>query len=138
MYDRQFELEVVKAGSLASAADIGNFTPGYMPVYVRAVAVVLTTTASCAGVVKVDKRPTVGSDTSRGDGDIASITIPNAAAAGTVYYQDQINIKLSPGEQAVVEVTDATGNGTQTADVIFVLDPAPEVPGNNTDLIATA
>lgn len=134
-YDLQREVLVVQCGAMSAAADIGSWNPGYQPVVIRAVAVVLRAIASSGGVVKVDKRPTVGSDTSRGDGDVATVTIPNAQAAGTVVYSDQLNVKVSPGEEIVAEVTDAFGT---FGDVIVLVEPAFENPANNTDMSETA
>lgn len=132
-----FEVRLVDSGSLATAAVIGSqYCPGYMPVTVRAISVVLKTAASCAGVVQVKKWPTPGSSAS--ESVIGTVAIPNAQAAGTVVYKGGLNVKVSPGEAMVAECTDATGNGTQTADVMVLLEPSFENPANNTDMTAGA
>lgn len=128
---------IAQSASLASAAVIGNeFAPGYTPVTIRAVAVILKTTVSCAGVVQLKKWPTVGSSAS--ESVIATVAIPNAQAAGAVVYKHGLNTKISPGEGVIAEVTDAAGNGTQTADVVFEYEMSPEAPANNTDMTAGA
>lgn len=135
--DGMHEHRLVKSGSLASAAVIGDeFGPGYRPVTIRAAAVILKTTVSCAGVVVVKKWPTFGSSAS--ESVIASLSIPNAQAAGTVIYKHNLNTKISPGEGVVAEVTDAAGNGTQTADVVIVYEHSHENPANNSDMTASA
>ena len=69
--------------------------------------------AGLTALVKWDKRPTVQSDTGRGDGDIVSMTYPTTAVpVGSFVYKELTTpIVLYPGEQAVREVTRlATGS----------------------------
>lgn len=63
-------------------------------------------------VVAVDKRPTAGSDTGRGDGDIATINIPDDTAAGTVWTVEvnPSSIQVDAGEQIVFQVTTAASS----------------------------
>lgn len=125
----QYEQRVVHEVSLATTGDKGKLTPGYVPLIIRAVAVVCKADPTAAGVVKIDKRPTAGSDTGRGDGDIAVINIAATHSQGDVVYKDGLNVELRPGEEAVVDVTSAV-TGLTSADVIFLVEPRWEVPGN--------
>lgn len=133
----QYEVMVASDGDLSSTADIGDWAPGFVPHIIRAVAIVVTNDIGATATVKVDKRPTAGSDTSRGDGDIADIDLTTDHDQGNVVYQTDINVKVSPGEEAVVEVTDAAA-GSDTAHVVFLVEPTWEEPGNNDDMVATA
>lgn len=74
-------------------------------------------TETCAGatttpVVKFDLRPTAGSDTDRGDGDIANLVLGTTAAGKFMYDKAAIGTMLEPGQEVVVELTvQATGTG---------------------------
>lgn len=137
-YDHtQLETIVAKDASVASAADVGDWAPGYVPMIIRAVALVFTTAANATGALKVDKRPTAGSDTARGDGDVATINYTTTTGAqGKVVYKDGLSIKVSPGEEVVFQITDATPTAGNAHLILFV-EPSWEQPGNNTDMAAT-
>lgn len=75
------DVEIVEIGLIIAGADAGGAT------------------------VKFDKRPTAGSDTSRGDGDIGEITIPAADSLGKVLYEKVSDTTVLRGEQIVVQVT---------------------------------
>lgn len=131
-----FEVVVAQSGSLASVANIGQeYAPGYQPVTVRAVSVVLKVAAACAGAVELEKWATVGSST--GKSSIATITIPNGQAAGSVVYKKGLNVKVSPGESFRAVCTDAAG-ASVIADVTVLCEPSFEVPGNNSDMVESA
>lgn len=133
----QYEVVMGKDLSLASAADVADWAPGFVPHRIRAVALVFTTAANASGTLKIDKRPTAGSDTSRGDGDVADIDYDaTAGAQGLVVYQTGIDVKVSPGEELVAQVTDATPTAGNAHVVLFV-EPMWEEPGNNSDMSAT-
>lgn len=76
---------------------------------------IVVTTAITGGadtlIVKVDKRPIAGSDTNRGDGDIASCTCSTSTNVAGDTLRKFISYSLKKGEQAVVEVTDAAAAG---------------------------
>jgi hypothetical protein len=83
-----------------------------------------TSLADAAGglVYKLDKRPTAGSDTDRGDGDIGILTLTAAQAdaldAGTVAKCRMASpTVIYPGEQAVLELTTGVDSG---AGVVFI------------------
>ena len=131
------EVLVATDQSLATATDIGDWAPGMTPWIIRAVALVFTTDVDDTGVVKVDKRPTAGSDSSRGDGDIATINYTTSNGdQGKVIYKDGLNVEIKPGEEVVFQVTDATPS-TGKAHLILFIEPKWELPANNTDMSAT-
>jgi hypothetical protein len=130
------EVKVAAAASLASLADIGSWGPGLVPVTIRGVALLIGSDIAAAGVVKVDKRPTFGSDTSRGDGDVATINLATTHTGGKVVYSDGLDVDINPGEEVVFEVTDVTGAG-DVADLILLVEPRWEVPGNIAAMVAT-
>ena len=132
----KYERVVASAAALSSTGDKGAFAPGMVPHIVRAVAAVIKTVPAAAGVLKFDKRPTAGSDTGRGDGDVAVINLATSHTAGTVVYKDGLNALIKPGEEVVAEVTTATGTGG-VAEIIAYVEPSWEVPGNNTRMRPT-
>lgn len=132
-----YEFTLKQGGDLNSLADLGRFAPGLSPVYVRGVAAVIHNTIAAAGVIKFDKRPTFGSDTNRGDGDVAILSLTTSHTGGKVVYKMGLNVKISPGEEVVAEVTDVTG-ASDLADIILLLEPAQEMPANISAMVASA
>lgn len=62
-------------------------------------------------IIKFDLRPTAGSDTSRGDGDIGTINlgVTGASAQGDyVYDRAAFGTELTPGNEVVVELASTT------------------------------
>lgn len=113
--------------AITSTGDILVFTPA-RPIAVVDFGLVVTTTFNAsAGAVtlKLDKRVTAGSDTGRGDGDLGTLTMTAAQAQALAAGDVARSVKAEgsgayagpaateaadvvlPGEQAVVEVTDA-------------------------------
>jgi len=78
------------------------------------------------------------------DGDVAIITLADAAAAGTCYYDDYpmtTEISLNEGDWVVVSLqTDAADSGTAAGMVLpgLVVEYQPEVASHDSDLIETA
>ena len=74
-------------------------------------------TEACAGgtktpVLKFDKRPTAGSDSGRGDGDIGELNLATTAAGAVMYDRAGANVQLEAGNEVVVQLTtQATGTG---------------------------
>lgn len=133
----QREVQVAAAASLATAADIGNWGTGLEPYIIRGVSLIFTTAVDATGALKVDKRPTAGSDTGRGDGDVATINYTTVTGAqGKGVFKNGLSIKVNPTEQVVFQVTDATPTAG-AADLYLTIEPSPEEPANNTDLVAT-
>jgi hypothetical protein len=133
----QYEVIVGKDLSLASTADVADWACGMVPHRIRAVGVVITNTVGSAGIVKLDKRPTAGSDTSRGDGDVCTINLATTHDAGEVVYKTGLNVEILPGQEVVAEVTDACASG-DTAHVVMLVEPRWDQPANNTKMIETA
>lgn len=133
-YENLLEVVLVESAD-GTTGDKGFWGPAYQPVVVRGFAVVTRAVVCCAGEVALDKRPTAGDDTSRSELD--TLTIANATAAGKVIYVDGLNTKISPSEELVAEVTNATGAASALRIVAFV-EPSPEVPANNTDMSESA
>lgn len=133
----KYEVLVTANGVLSSAADIGDWSPGYIPHIIRAVALVFTTVPQATGVTKVDLRPAAGSDTGRGDGDIAVVNYTVALApAGAVIYVDGLDIEVLPGAEAVFQVTDATPT-SGNAHLILYVEPRWEIPANISAMVAS-
>lgn len=100
-------------------------------------------TEVCAGststpVVKFDKRPTAGSDTARGDGDIAEIKLLTSAPG--VFMYDEVGIKtvLEPGMEVVVELAvAAVGTPTGHGRPVLVVHPRDEMWANLSNAVVT-
>ena len=130
---------------LTSAADIHIFTVPFKCKPIRAGFTITTLISSAVSVVvKFDRRPTAGGDGSRGDGDVGTLTIPTAAAAGKVYYENTDYVDagtgawvdfLDEGEQVVVEVTTAATVAGQGIPWLLV-EIFPEMPANNSQMVA--
>lgn len=133
----KYEVKLKSAADLNSVADIAAWGPGYVPHRIHAVALVINNVIAAAGVVKFDKRPTAGSDTGRGDGDVAIINLATSHDGGEVVYKDGLNVILNPGQEVVAEVTDATG-ASDTAEVIIYVEPVWENPDNISAMVETA
>lgn len=98
---------LVKEGAqfdVQTAADKHTFTIAD-DVEIVEIGLVIAGDDNGGATVKFDKRPTAGSDTSRGDGDIGEITIPAADSQGQVLYEKVSDVTVLRGEQIVVQVT---------------------------------
>lgn len=120
----QIETRVAEEVSISTAATIGVLRPGYVPVLVRAVAVVMTAgpTTTAAETITV----TAAGDT------IATLTIPQGAAVGQVFYADGIEARVRPGES--LSFATAGDSGAGEADLVVFHQPAWEHPNNNDDM----
>ena len=89
-------------------------------------------------VVAFKKRPTPGSAV--GESTIGSLTIPTAIAAGKVYYKDISSANFEVGDQLVFEVTTAAAGGGAAGQAVPMFDghEDPEVPANQSDMVASA
>lgn len=116
--------------SLAATGDKMSFP---VPFLCEVLYAGLVITATCAGatttpIVKFDRRPTAGSDTGRGDGDLGGFALGTQAAGKTVYFKPPTRIVLEPGEEVIMQVTTAaTGTGAGgSARPILVVRPRDE------------
>lgn len=139
-YTEQLEqILVARAVDLNSVADVtgANWTPLAFPVMVHGIFAAVGNTIAAAGVLKCDKRVTFGDDTGRGDGDLGVITFATTHTGGkVVYHLLSTPVKVSPGEQAVFQVTDATG-ASDVADIGLLVSPSWERPANISAMVAT-
>lgn len=133
-----YEVVVKKAADLNTSGDISGakWAPGFLRHKIHAVALIIDNTIAATGVVKFDKRVTFGSDTGRGDGDVAVINLATSHTGGKVVYKDGLDVDVSPGEEVVVEVTDVTG-ASDVADVVLVVEAVYEQPANIAAMVET-
>lgn len=119
------ELPLITAGDATSTSTAGYKSCLLRPFYVRRLAVMVTVAGTVAAiVVTVKKRVTPGSDS--GGTTIGTLTMPSAtSAAGTVVYLDDLNTKLSYGDQLYAVVSTAS-TSTGTIDVTADIEDAPD------------
>ena len=121
-------------------ADVGVF---HVPFKCEVVRAQLNITEVCAGssttpVVKFDKRPTLGSDASRGDGDIANFIMGTTAAGKVLYDEAAVGTVLEPGDEVMVQLlTAAVGTPTGHFRPDLLVQMIPETKANMTDMVAT-
>jgi len=132
----RYEYLMKAAADLNTLADVGRWSPGLSPAYVVGVVALITNDIAATGAVSFDKRPTFGSDTGRGSGDVAVLNLTTAHTGGKAVYKLPTPILIKPGEEVVAEVTDVTG-AADTADIIIVLAPTSEQPANVTAMVAS-
>lgn len=125
----------VQSVDLSSTGDKAFFRPGLNRYKIRSVAAVNLNTIGDAGIVQIDLRPTVGSDTDRVNK--ATLNIPVSLAAGKVVYKDALDISVDPGQEIVIEVTDACDAG-DLADIVLSVEQYNERPANLSALQATS
>jgi len=118
---------------MTSTGDKARWNPGLNPVWVKGASVALNAAPGDAGVVKFDKRVTFGSDTGRGDGDVGVINLATTHTAGKTVVKYFTPVKISPGEEVVVEVTDASAS-VNAAKVCLLVEPFNETFDNNTKI----
>ena len=132
-------LPIVSAAALAmdSTGDKATLTIPYKCKVMRVFALVEGTSShATTGVVKFDKRPTAGSDTSRGDGDVGAISKSASNQQGKYLYEDPSSeILLDEGDQVIVDVTTANGNACAFTAGMLV-ERVPETPANNTAMVS--
>lgn len=125
-----------------SPADVGVF---HVPFKCEVVRAQLVITETCAGgtttpQVDFDKRPTAGSDTSRGAADIAHFVCSTTVQGKVLYDEAALGTVLEPGEEVVVEIKVAA-TGTSAAGHFrpeLLVKMIPETKANMTDLTVTA
>lgn len=101
---------------------------------------IVTTSVVSTGavVIQYKKRPTPGS--SAGESVIGSLTIPAGTAAGKVLYKEINEVHLDAGQALAIEVTTAAAGGGAAGGCVygFCIEEAPEVPLNQSNMIASA
>ena len=127
----------VKLIATDSAADVLRYVVPFKCELRQIQAHVLGTEAT-ALVVKADKRPTAGSDTGRGDGDLGSITFGASNLQGKVLTDTPTSrLTLDRGEEMVLQVTTASTCDKAVAFEVLV-ERIAEVDGNNSDISESA
>lgn len=101
-------------------------------------------TATCGGVtttpvVGFDRRPTAGSDASRGSSDIGSLALGTTVAGRVMYDAKAQNVILEPGQEVICKVTvRATGVGAAGHIRPFmVVEPLAETMANLSRMVKT-
>lgn len=127
IHDYEFENSGGTAVSLTSTGDKFVFTPN-VPIDIVEWGVVLTTALDATlRTIALDKRVTAGSDSGRVNA-VGTTTISGSAAvvAGKqLYARPTSPVQINPGEQAVIEVTDAAVAGAGVFYVKFQRRAAP-------------
>ena len=125
-----------------AAADVGVFQVPYKCEVVQAGLMITETSEgdTTKGVVDFDKRPTCGSDTDRGDGDIGHFVMGTTSAGKVLYDKVAIGTVLYPGDEVVVQLSTAA-TGTNKAGhfrPFLLVQHIPEVVANLSDMVETA
>lgn len=115
--------------SLATAPGVlARYTPGTQGCTIRRVGFVLeVATSTTAAIIQIIKRPTPGS--SAGQTVVATMTFDVVTAQGATVYSPDLDLRLAPGEEVVLNSTQAATGGTTTIPVLEI-DPDWEAPGN--------
>lgn len=92
--------------------------------------------SSAAPTVIFTKRPTPLSASS--EAVVETLVVPNATAIGKVVYLDFSPIEFAVGDSVEISWTVGTGSPTGQGFAFFLCSDVPEVPANNTDMIASA
>ena len=89
-----------------------------------------------APTVLFKKRPTPNSAT--GETTVGILTLPDTTAVGKVVYKDVTPVDFAVGDSLEISHTIGTGTPTGMGVAYLVAYQDPEVPGNNTDMVASA
>jgi hypothetical protein len=122
-----------------TAGDVARILVPFNCVVERAQLIITETCAGTTpGVVKMDRRPTAGSDSGRGDGDIASFAMAATAAGKVLYDEVAKGTVLNAGDEIVVQITTqpVTGPAGHFEPVLLV-SPKSETKANMSDMVAT-
>ncbi len=121
---------------LTSVADVLTYAPGRYSFILRGVTVIVgvALTAADPATLTIDKRPTMGSDTSRAV--ICAMTVPAAQAIGTGVYTAGLSTTFAAGAELVVGVTGASTAGRVR--VIIDGEWVYDTPGNNSNLTSVS
>lgn len=123
----------------ASSADHGEWLC-VKPCFVKRLKFVVTGEAisgtSTAPTVVFTKRPTPNSAT--GEAVIGTLTLPSGTAIGATVYKDIDPVGFAVGDSLEVAHTVGVGTPTGMGVADFEVDEDPEVPGNNSEMIASA
>lgn len=124
-----------------AAADVARIIVPFNCVVVRAQLIITETCGgSTPGVVQFDRRPTAGSDASRGSADIANFAMAATAAGKVLYDEVAKGTVLEAGDEIVVEITTRPTSGTPAGhfEPVLLVSPKSETLANMADMVATA
>lgn len=114
--------------TLASTGVKVRYTPGVQGCTIRRWWLQLEqATTTTAAVVVLKKRPTPGS--ASGEVVLSTLTLSATEAAGNTVYSSDLDARILPGEQVIIEVTTAATAGALTY-AGLEMDPDWEVPAN--------
>ena len=123
-----------------SPADVAVFVIPFECVvdHVGAVVTEVCAGSSATPVVKFDKRPTGGSDTGRGDGDIGELKLLTTAQGKYIYDLVARKTILYPGQEVMVQLTvQAAGTPTGHIRPTLVVHPRDEMFANMSNTVVT-
>lgn len=92
--------------------------------------------SSVAPTVVYKKRPTPGS--SSGESTMGTLTIPHATAIGKTVYKDITPSEFAVGQSIQISWTIGTGSPTGQGEAEILAISDADVPGNNSNMIASA
>lgn len=69
---------------------------------------------------------------------VATITVPNGATIGKVYYKENLNVAMAVGDVIQIKHVVGTGDPTGQGQVDWYCEIDPEVVGNNSDMVASS
>lgn len=115
-----------------AAGDVARFI---IPFRCRIYSCQLHITETCAGTtqgeVAFDLRPTAGSDTNRGDGDVAYFYMGTTAGGKFLYQHSAKGLVLIPGKEVVVQITvQPVTNPAGHFEPVLLVHPAHETVTN--------
>jgi hypothetical protein len=135
--DTQYDTRIAAAVALTPTGAKGSWAVTGLAKTVRRLTAIVTTTTTAADpcILSFDLRPVAGSDAGRVTGGVGTLTIPGGTVAGTVVYK-HVNVKLRPGQEVVVNATDASAAGV--ADVGMTVQEDWETPSNIPAMVPSA
>lgn len=124
------------------AADMGVFIVPFRCEVYLAGAIVTETNAggTTTPIVDFDKRPTAGSDASRGAADIAHLVLSTTVAGKVMYDSVAKATVLEPGQEVVVQLTTAATGGGKAGHIhpFLLVKAIPETLANLSAMVETA
>lgn len=131
-YEELVPHNAVKLIATNSTGDVLKYVPPYK-VAIRKIVADVTGTEATSLVLALDKRPTAGSDTSRGAADLGSLTFAASNLQGKQVVDTPSSLlTLTPGEEAVLEVTTASSSDKAVV-ITLLVDKISEVDANLSD-----
>lgn len=135
MYTDQKILVQSGVVSFASTGNKFEYLCGLVPMILRRVGAVITVaTTTTAPVLAINRRPTAGVAT--GEVVVDTITLVVASPNGKVYFVENLNTKITPGESIGVDVNTAAAAGSGV--ILMEFDPVWDNRENQTDMVLSA